>query len=453
MRELVLSSLWRSPEEWKLAHETEADEATASSALVTPRRRLQLPAPLSDFEVIRDPLWDNIRLDGPPLALLDTAPCSACATSASSATPSWSIPAPPTPASSMRSAPITSPGGRSPRSRSGASSREVPRAGPDGRAARGAAARHRALSLLPRARGSRLSPPRAARRRAAGHGEPLASELRQSSACPGLARDIGALITGQSTSPLKGLISGSLDLDKIDYLSRDARMCGVPYGAVDVDRLLASLTLIEVAPGRFELGRAGEGHQRARVAALRQVPDVPQRLLAPRGAERHLHVQAGGARGGGRRGAHRRSGWPTPPTTGSPSGSSPPTRPASPARCAAAGSSSGRSTCPPARCLPRRDPWTRTRADLLERVEDRLARGMRPGPGRAAARLPQQPFHAGGGPPAPDPERHRRAAHRAGPRRASSDCPASPRSSTKAPAGCGYSPPGRSRTTSPPRAS
>ena len=56
---------------------------------------------------------------------------------------------------------------------------------------------------------------------------------------------IGRLIRGRSTSPLQGLISGTLDLDKIDYLSRDARMCGVPYGNVDVDRLLASITLVE----------------------------------------------------------------------------------------------------------------------------------------------------------------------------------------------------------------
>jgi len=52
------------------------------------------------------------------------------------------------------------------------------------------------------------------------------------------------LITGGSASPLQGLISGSLDLDKIDYLTRDARMCGVPYGTVDVDRLLHSITLV-----------------------------------------------------------------------------------------------------------------------------------------------------------------------------------------------------------------
>lgn len=53
-----------------------------------------------------------------------------------------------------------------------------------------------------------------------------------------------SLITGSSASPLQGLVSGSLDLDKIEYLTRDARMCGVPYGTVDVDRLLHSITLV-----------------------------------------------------------------------------------------------------------------------------------------------------------------------------------------------------------------
>ena len=55
---------------------------------------------------------------------------------------------------------------------------------------------------------------------------------------------IHALITGRSTSPLQGLISGSLDLDKIEYLKRDALMCGVPYGEVDVDRLTNSMVLV-----------------------------------------------------------------------------------------------------------------------------------------------------------------------------------------------------------------
>jgi HD superfamily phosphohydrolase len=56
---------------------------------------------------------------------------------------------------------------------------------------------------------------------------------------------IMALIRGESDSPLQGLISGSIDLDKIDYLKRDAFMCGVPYGEIDVDRLLNAMTIVD----------------------------------------------------------------------------------------------------------------------------------------------------------------------------------------------------------------
>jgi len=56
-------------------------------------------------------------------------------------------------------------------------------------------------------------------------------------------RRLLALIQGSSAEPLAGLVSGGLDVDKLDYLSRDAMMCGVPYGVIDVDRLLASLTV------------------------------------------------------------------------------------------------------------------------------------------------------------------------------------------------------------------
>jgi HD superfamily phosphohydrolase len=63
-----------------------------------------------------------------------------------------------------------------------------------------------------------------------------------------------ALIQGpraaQPHEPLAGLVAGSLDVDKLDYLSRDASMCGVPYGVIDVDRLLASLTLAAGRDGR-----------------------------------------------------------------------------------------------------------------------------------------------------------------------------------------------------------
>jgi len=77
---------------------------------------------------------------------------------------------------------------------------------------------------------------------------------------PGAARRIGELIRGRSDHPLQGLVSGSLDLDKIDYLRRDSLFCGVPYGAVDVDRLLDSLTLVrESDSSPFEIGVTEKG--------------------------------------------------------------------------------------------------------------------------------------------------------------------------------------------------
>jgi HD superfamily phosphohydrolase len=69
-----------------------------------------------------------------------------------------------------------------------------------------------------------------------------------------------AIITGESESPLQGLISGSLDLDKIEYLKRDALMCGVPYGEIDVDRLLHSLTIVEdPSSGALAIGIVEKG--------------------------------------------------------------------------------------------------------------------------------------------------------------------------------------------------
>ena len=69
-----------------------------------------------------------------------------------------------------------------------------------------------------------------------------------------------ALIRGESASPLQGLISGSLDLDKIEYLKRDAHMCGVAYGEIDVDRLLNSmLVLADPTTGAPTVGVAEKG--------------------------------------------------------------------------------------------------------------------------------------------------------------------------------------------------
>lgn len=71
----------------------------------------------------------------------------------------------------------------------------------------------------------------------------------------GAAEKIYGFIRGTRRVPLAGLVRGSLDLDKMEYLKRDARFCGVPYGEVDVDRLLQGLLLLEDPEGGgWEIG-------------------------------------------------------------------------------------------------------------------------------------------------------------------------------------------------------
>lgn len=81
---------------------------------------------------------------------------------------------------------------------------------------------------------------------------------------PDAPAEVFALITGSSDHPLQGLISGSIDLDKIEYLKRDATMCGVPYGEIDVDRLLNSLVLVT----HPEHGRTAVGVHEKGLSAL-----------------------------------------------------------------------------------------------------------------------------------------------------------------------------------------
>jgi HD superfamily phosphohydrolase len=81
---------------------------------------------------------------------------------------------------------------------------------------------------------------------------------------PAAPAAVEALVRGRSDNPLRGLVAGSLDLDKIEYLKRDAHFCGVPYGDVDVERLLGALVVVrDPATGRFEVGVHEKG-----VAAL-----------------------------------------------------------------------------------------------------------------------------------------------------------------------------------------
>jgi uncharacterized protein len=87
----------------------------------------------------------------------------------------------------------------------------------------------------------------------------VAAVLRQEIA-PDAPERIYALVCGTSASPLQGLISGSLDLDKMDYLKRDALMCGVPYGEIDEDRLMHALVVLDdPTTGRRGVGVLAKG--------------------------------------------------------------------------------------------------------------------------------------------------------------------------------------------------
>jgi HD superfamily phosphohydrolase len=209
------------------------------------------------LEIIRDPLWDNIRLDRPALLALDTPTVQRLRY-----------------VRQVGHAFLVYPGATHTRFEHALGAYHLTR--------RALAALEERGELGPAADGERLAVRMAALLHDVGH-YPFSHALEEAGfpsherlgiaklgrgelgdrlveiGGAGFADAVGRLIGGTSDSPLQGLISGSLDLDKIDYLSRDARMCGVPYGTVDVDRLLSSLTLVESGPGRFEVGVQEKG--------------------------------------------------------------------------------------------------------------------------------------------------------------------------------------------------
>jgi uncharacterized protein len=197
---------------------------------------------VSRFEVVRDPLWNNIRLDREALAVVDTAAVQRLRY-----------------VRQLGHAFLVYPGATHTRFEHALGAYHLAR---------------RALTQLEETGGSSPVDPTVAQRirlaallhdighypfshalEEAGftaHEDLAARHLADEGLAQALAREgvpadaLLDLIRGRSREPLAGLVSGSLDVDKLDYLSRDAWMCGVPYGVIDVDRLLASLTL---APG------------------------------------------------------------------------------------------------------------------------------------------------------------------------------------------------------------
>src|SRR5438128_2506912 len=185
----------------------------------------------SQFEVVRDPLWNNIRLDPEALAVVDTPAVQRLRY-----------------VRQLGHAFLVHPGATHSRFEHALGAYHLAR---------------RALAHLEETTGARLDAGDALAVRLAAllhdighypfshaleeaglpHHEALAERHLASGDLATRLAQIGArcetllaLIQGRSRAPLAGLVSGSLDVDKLDYLSRDAWMCGVPYGVIDVDR-------------------------------------------------------------------------------------------------------------------------------------------------------------------------------------------------------------------------
>ena len=68
--------------------------------------------------------------------------------------------------------------------------------------------------------------------------------------------EVAAVITKDPSTALSKLISGTLDPDKMDYLLRDAHHCNIPYGSIDIERLVESF-VPDPAMGRFAITEKG----------------------------------------------------------------------------------------------------------------------------------------------------------------------------------------------------
>src|SRR6266511_4961489 len=180
---------------------------------------------LSQFEVVRDPLWNNIRLEPEALAIIDTPAFQRLRY-----------------VRQLGHAFLVYPGATHTRFEHALGTYHLAR---------------RVLAQLDELEGRRPDPAEGLRVRLAAlrhdighypfshaleeaglpHHEVLAERQLASGELAERLAELGApaerllpLIRGTAREPLAGLVSGSLDVDKLDYLSRDAWMCGVPYG-------------------------------------------------------------------------------------------------------------------------------------------------------------------------------------------------------------------------------
>lgn len=69
-------------------------------------------------------------------------------------------------------------------------------------------------------------------------------DILRTTGIPNAPERVARLVQGRSDNPLGGLITGACDVDKIDYIQRDAYHCGLPV-MFERERLLYCLTMVE----------------------------------------------------------------------------------------------------------------------------------------------------------------------------------------------------------------
>ena len=77
---------------------------------------------------------------------------------------------------------------------------------------------------------------------------------------------------------LRCVLSGALDMDKLDYLPRDARACNVPYGGVDASRLIDALTIVRL-PGPEDADHLRVGIREKGVSPLHSLINARQEMF------------------------------------------------------------------------------------------------------------------------------------------------------------------------------
>jgi HD superfamily phosphohydrolase len=93
---------------------------------------------------------------------------------------------------------------------------------------------------------------------------------------------------------LRGLLSGPLDVDKLDYLPRDARACNVPYGGVDTARLIDSLRIQDTLVLETDRRTDGQTDRRAGLLGPQPTPVIPNAYRLTSDASPRIVVGAKG---------------------------------------------------------------------------------------------------------------------------------------------------------------